>query len=291
MSSTVAGVALACIASCLFNAGIAIQALAAREVPARHGLRMSLLGRLLKRPRWLGGTALGVLGLLVQTGALLLAPLTAVQPADAAGLLLLLYLGHRVLDEQVGARELGAVAAIVGGIVILTAAAPRREVAHVSGTEVLLPLLGVAALALAPIALRNVLGSRSIAVVFGAGFAFALSAFAIKLVADALSSSHWGTLVIVLGAAAAGALAGTLSEQTALQQRPATQVAPIIFVVELLVPVALAVSVVGESWSGEIAPILVALALVIAGTVALSRAPAVAGMIATEAREKELQGS
>src|SRR5919199_2445367 len=108
MGSTVAGVALACLASCLFNAAIAVQALEARRVPLEHGLRMSLLGRLARRPRWLGGTALGGLALVVQTVALLLAPLTAVQPADAAGLLVLLALGARVLDERVGARELGA---------------------------------------------------------------------------------------------------------------------------------------------------------------------------------------
>src|SRR3954447_25563174 len=50
---TVLGVALACLASCLFNAGIAIQASEARDVPREHGLRVSLIGKLLKRPRWL----------------------------------------------------------------------------------------------------------------------------------------------------------------------------------------------------------------------------------------------
>jgi drug/metabolite transporter (DMT)-like permease len=281
MGSTVIGAALACIASCLFNAAIAIQALEARKVSQQYGLRLSLLRRLISRPRWIGGTALAVVALPLQTVALLFAPLTVVQPCDAAGLLLLLYLGTRMLGERVGPRELLAVGAIVGGIVVLTIAAPDREVTQVSGADVLLPLLAVAAVALLPFALRGLLGPNSLLVVFGAGAAFALSAFCLKLIADALDRGDWLPLLLVLAVAGAGALAGTLTEQTALQRRQATQVAPIIFVVEMLVPVALALTVVGESWSGSIAPIMIALALVVGGVVALSRTPQVAGLIAS----------
>src|SRR3954453_11767761 len=229
MGSTVIGVALACVASCLFNAAIAIQALEARKVSSKHGLRLTLLSRLLRRPRWLGGTALGALALPLQTAALLFAPLTVVQPCDAAGLLLLLYLGTRMLGERVGPREIAGVAAIVAGIVTLTLAAPDREVSHVSGAGVLVPLLAVAAVALAPFALRSVLGASSLVVVFGAGAAFAVSAFCLKLIADALDRGDWLPLVLVVAVAAAAALVGTLSEQSALQRRQATQVAPIIF--------------------------------------------------------------
>ena len=281
MSSTVIGALLACLASCLFNAAVAIQAIEARKISNRHGLRLTLLGRLLRRPRWLGGTLLGALALPLQTVALLFAPLTVVQPCDAAGLLLLLYLGTRMLNERVGPREIGAVAAIVVGIVVMTLAAPRREVSHVGGADVLVPLLVVAAVALAPFALRTVLGAGSMLVVVGAGAAFALSAFSLKLIADAIDQGSWLPLLLVLAVAAAGALAGTLCEQTALQRRQATQVAPIIFVVEMLVPVGLAVTVVGESWSTSPAANAIALALVVAGVVGISRAPQVAGLIAT----------
>jgi len=133
--------------------------------------------------------------------------------------------------------------------------------------------------AMAPFALRNLLGAQSILVVLGAGAAFALTAFSLKLIADALDRNAWLALLLVIAVAGAGALVGTLSEQTALQRRPATQVAPIIFVIEMLIPVALAVIVVGESWSGSVPVILAALALVVAGVVALARAPQVAGLI------------
>jgi drug/metabolite transporter (DMT)-like permease len=280
MSSVVAGVALAAVASVLFNLAIVIQAQEAREVHRDPGVQLGLLVRLLRRPRWLLGTLLGLLAFPLQTIALLWAPLTAVQPADAAGLLVLLFLGARLLHERVGRRELLAVVAIIVGIVILTIAAPKREVTHVQGASVILPLIAVALVALAPLVLRRWVGASSLTVVIGAGFAFALGAFCAKIVADAIDRHAWAAMVVAIGLAALAAAVGTLSEQTALQRRQATQVAPIIFAIELLVPVALAVLVVGEDWErSSLAGILVALALVVGGALSLARTQTVARLL------------
>jgi drug/metabolite transporter (DMT)-like permease len=280
MGSVIAGVALAALASVLFNAAIVLQASEAREVPEEHGLRLSLIGKLLRRPRWLLGVALGLTAFPLQTIALLWAPLTAVQPADATGLLVLLFLGARTLGERVGRREIVAVACIIVGIVVLTIAAPKRQVTQVDGTDVLLPMAAIALVALGPLLFRRRMGADSILVVLGAGFAFALGAFCAKIVADAIDREAWLAVVLVVGVAALAAFVGTLTEQTALQRRQATQVAPIIFAVELLVPVALAVLVVGEDWerSSTIA-ILAALGLVVGGATVLGRTPTVARML------------
>ena len=280
MGSVIAGVALAALASVLFNAAIVLQASEAREVPDEHGLRLSLIGKLVRRPRWLVGVVLGISAFPLQTVALLWAPLTAVQPADATGLLVLLFLGARTLGERVGPREVAAVAGIVVGIVVLTIAAPEREVTQVDGTEVLVPMALVALVALAPIVFRRRIGADSILVVMGAGFAFALGAFCAKIVADGIDREAWLAVVLVVGVAALAAFAGTLTEQTALQRRQATQVAPIIFAVELLVPVALAVLVVGEDWEGtSVVGIVAGLVLVVGGAATLGRTPTVARML------------
>jgi drug/metabolite transporter (DMT)-like permease len=280
MSSVAAGVALAALASVLFNAAIVIQAREAREVPQEHGLHVSLIGRLLRRPRWLLGAALGLTAFPLQTIALLWAPLTAVQPADATGLLVLLFLGVRLLHERVGRRELIAVVSIAVGIVALTIAAPKRQVTHVNGADVLVPMLIVAVVALAPLVFRRWVGANSIAVVVSAGAAFALGAFCAKIVADAIDRKAWGGMVIAVAIAAVASLVGTLSEQSALQRRQATQVAPIIFAIELLVPVALAVLVVGEDWErSSTIGIVVALALVVGGALSLARTPTVARLL------------
>ena len=48
----------------------------AREAPEEQHLRLSLLRRLVTKPRWLIGTGLALLGWVAQVGALLLIPLT-----------------------------------------------------------------------------------------------------------------------------------------------------------------------------------------------------------------------
>src|SRR5947209_15101022 len=245
------GLLLAALASMLFNAAVVLQATEARRVPTEHGLRLSLLGHLARRPRWLGGIALSVGAVGAQILALTLAPLTVVQPADAAGLVLLLVIGGPLLGERVGRRELAAVGGIVVGIVAIVAARPVRSMDHAATAGLVEGLLVVGALAAVPYVLRGWVGAHGLGVVFGAGFAFAAASFSIKLVADSLASRAWLTLGLVAGVAAAAGIAGTLSEQTALQRRQATQVAPIIFVVELLVPLVLAVTVGGESWGHQ----------------------------------------
>ena len=99
------GIVAAVGASLLYNTSIALQALEAREVPGEHALRPSLIGRLLRNRRWLGATALGLLGWPLEIAALLLAPLTVVQPCLASGLILLLWLGATRLGEAPGAAR------------------------------------------------------------------------------------------------------------------------------------------------------------------------------------------
>jgi hypothetical protein len=58
MNPVVAGVALACLASVLFNAAVVIQASEVRQVPREHALQVSLFARLVRRRRWLVGALL-----------------------------------------------------------------------------------------------------------------------------------------------------------------------------------------------------------------------------------------
>ena len=73
------GIICAIGASALYNTSIALQALEAREVGHEHALRVSLIGRLIRNPRWLIATLIGLLGWPLEIVALLLAPLTVVQ--------------------------------------------------------------------------------------------------------------------------------------------------------------------------------------------------------------------
>ncbi len=87
------------------------------EAPREEHLRLALFGWLVQRARWLLGTGLSMLGWPLQVIALLLAPLVVVQPALAAGLLVLLLLAERMLGEHAGRSEHVAMLAIVIGVV------------------------------------------------------------------------------------------------------------------------------------------------------------------------------
>ena len=89
-------------------------------------LRLALAWRLVRRARWLLGTGMSILGWPLQIVALLLAPLVVVQPALAAGLLVLMFLAQRMLHEHAGRTEYLAMAAIVIGVIGAGLAAPPR---------------------------------------------------------------------------------------------------------------------------------------------------------------------
>src|SRR5829696_8434872 len=65
------GAVLAVTASALFSAGLVLQSLEARTVPAEHSLRLSLIARLLGRPRWVLCGVLMVVAFGLHVGALL----------------------------------------------------------------------------------------------------------------------------------------------------------------------------------------------------------------------------
>src|SRR5665213_3648940 len=91
MVDLVLGIGAAVGASTLYSLGIALQAMDAKEAPHEEHLRLALARNLIRRTRWLLGTALSILGWPLQVVALLLAPLVVVQPALAAGLLAVSY--------------------------------------------------------------------------------------------------------------------------------------------------------------------------------------------------------
>jgi hypothetical protein len=280
MRSLLLGTVCAGAASTFYCLEVAMQALEARAVPVAHGFRPSLLVRLVRRPRWLVASLVGTLGWPLQAGALLLAPLTLVQPALGLGLVLLLPIGARFLGERVGRRETGAVVAVLVGVAGSAWVAPERSAAHVGASLLVPALVCLAVLALAPYLVASV-RRLALAGAWSAGFAFAWSGLATKLFSDALAAKDRTGVVLWLVLTGAWALVGILGEMSALQRRSATQVAPAIFAVETLVPVALAPILVRENWpSGWAAAMLAgSLALVIVGAVTLERSPPLAGLL------------
>jgi hypothetical protein len=285
MVTLVLGIAAAAAASTFYSLGIAVQALDAKLAEAQHQLRLSLLAHLFRQMRWLLGTGLTTLGWPLQIVALLLAPFVVVQPALAAGLLVLLAVGERMLGERPGRREVLAVCAIVVGVAGIAAVAPERSTAHNGTTALIVVLAGLGVAALLPYIMRFLGQQAPLITMLGAGLGFAWSGLVTKFVADAASNGHWFTaLAWAISTGVASGLA-VISEMTALQQRPAIQVAPMVFVVQTLVPVALAPLLLHEDYFGDplsATVLLISLGVLLAGAAVLASSPALIALMAPE---------
>jgi drug/metabolite transporter (DMT)-like permease len=276
------GIAAAVGASVLYNTSIALQALEARQVDDEHSLRLSLIGRLVRNRRWLGATVLGLAGWPLEIVALLLAPLTVVQPCLASGLILLLWLGATRLGERPGWREWIAVVAIIAGVAGVALAAPERTTDHADTGAIALALTLVAIPILAPYASRGRTSRWAMLAVLSAGCGYAWTAIASKLLTDELAAGAVLVAIAWLATAAASEGVALLSEMSALQRRPATHVAPAMFAVQIIVPVLLAPLIFGEAW--EDTPLdgvaLVAfIALAVVGTILLAGSKTVGAVI------------
>lgn len=276
------GIALAFAGGTLYAIGIVLQATEARAVSREHALKLGLLKRLAVRKRWLAGTAVGLLGWVCEAGALLVAPLTVVQPALSFGLIVLLLLGESMLKEPFGIQEVGGVLLIIAGVTGIALVAPERSVQHASLVAVVSVLGLLAILSLLPRALGRARSAPPALVTVCAGLAFAWAALMSKFVADAIGTGSLAILPLLLAVALVASLLAMTNEMSALQTQRASAVTPVIFALEMLVPVLLAPVLVDEAWSR---PGLVVLfvACVLAGAILLASSPAVSDLVEAQA--------
>ncbi len=278
-----AGILLAFCAAIATAFAIVLQASEAERAPASESARLALLVRLWHRPRWLFGTGLIVLAWPLQVIALALAPITVVQPVLASSQLVLLAAARVQLHEDVGrAGGLGALA-IVAGVSIIVVTAPRHSSAEPSAVRLAVPMAIVGAGAVLAYLICRLRPPGGLLLVIGAGLAYAWVDFVNKLLSDASHTSHWALaaiwLVLIL---TIGGLAFLL-ENSALAERPAVTVGPVIGAIQDPLPVLMALWTGAEAWSSgpeAIAALAIGLTLTTAGAAMLGRHQAVARIAA-----------
>jgi drug/metabolite transporter (DMT)-like permease len=284
------GFAFALAAACCYESGYALQALEARRAPPEQALRPSLLGHLLKRPLWVGGIALSLVGWPLQILALAEAPLTLVQPTLALGLLLLLALGVRILGEHVGPREWLAVLLIIGSVAVFAWAAPRETQDVERGAGLVVALSVLIAVTVLPYAIAATRHGRfpMLLLVASAGAADGLAAFVAKIVAQDAADGALTAVIVWAALVAAVVIVGLISESTALQRFAATRVAPTVLVMQIVIPVVLAPLVGGEGWGDTPlggAVLGAALVVIAVGAGLLASSPAVADLAVGETED------
>jgi drug/metabolite transporter (DMT)-like permease len=278
------GLIAAAAASVAFNVGIVLQAGDARHQPAEEGLRLSLLAHLARHRRWIAGFLLGGAGFGLQVVALSLVPFVVVQPVLAAGLLLMLYLGVRMLGERVGVGEVAGVLGITAGIGLLAWGTPSGTEAVNSEAAVISVIGTMTLISLVPFALRGRgrLDSATFVIVASA-LAYGASNVAAKLVSDGVASGGWILVGVWLAVAAATGLIALTAEMTALQRRPATFVVPVSFAIQTFLPVALEPIYLTERWGTAAlsgVPLITGLLLVCLGAVAVAKTRGVSALVA-----------
>jgi drug/metabolite transporter (DMT)-like permease len=262
------------VASVLFNVGIALQAIEARREPLDEGLRLSLLERLLRRPRWVAGLLLGGLGAVVEVVAFANAPFVVIEPFLSAGLLVLLAIGIKEMGEKPDTETLVGVFAIVAGTALIAWGAPTHSEEHRGPVTVTVVMAALVAVSLFPFPLRGTRFDTAMGANVGSACGFGATNIATKLMADDLSGGHlvqavlWGATAIFAGVGA------TITGMTALQRKPATVVVPISTAIQTFLPIALEPLFLTENWraaEGEGLILLGGLLVMAVGTVLVAR--------------------
>jgi drug/metabolite transporter (DMT)-like permease len=291
MASIWLGALAAVTASSLFSVGLVLQAGEARMVSTDYALRIGLITQLARSRRWVLGALVILIGFGFHVTALALAPLTVVQPALAAGLLVLVAVGARDPDERAGPRELAGLAGIIAGLVALTYTTPSRATGDDNPESIAIALVALGAAVLVPqvLAIARIRDHRegSLLVTFGAGAGYAMTGVTTKLFSDNFTGDDWPASLFWLALTGMVALVALLDQTTALQRRTIVEVGPIVYVVPVVIPVLLAPALVGEGWSNAphgVVPLLLSIALVCVAAGVLSSSSTVASGAAPPGR-------
>jgi drug/metabolite transporter (DMT)-like permease len=289
-----AGLIAGILASVLFNVGIVLQALEARRAPAAESLRASLIWDLLHRPRWVVGLGVEWVGVPLEILAFAWAPFVVVQPLLACGLLVLLAVAHRLLGERPSFDALLGVGLVIVGIGLIAWGAPGAQDTHRGAGAVIAVVAGLVLASFIPFALRGRRLDTAMTAVLGSACGFAATNVAMKLMADDFGNDHFLQAASWLAVAAVAGFGATVTGMTALQRAPATTVIPISTAVQTFLPVALEPLFLQESFrDASLAgiPLLVGIAVMLVGIVALARARQVSTLAAGYAVEQSRSGT
>jgi len=278
-----AGLIAGILASVLFNLGIALQAIEARRTPAEEGLHVSLIWRLLHRPLWLTGLGVEWVGVPLEILSFAWAPFIVVQPLLACGLLVLLAIGRRLLDEPPNRGVVVGVVAIIAAVVLIAWGAPGAHDTHRGPVTVVVVMAGLVLVSLIPFALRGRRFDTALSANLGSACGFAATNIAMKLMADDFGSDHFLQAGSWLAVGAGVGFAATVTGMTALQRAPATTVIPISTAVQTFLPIALEPLFLEESFRHanlEGLPLLVGLFVMLIGIVIVARSRSVAELLA-----------
>jgi drug/metabolite transporter (DMT)-like permease len=234
-------------AAVCYGSGSVLQSIGSRRVAADADLDPRLLIRLGGQLPYLAGIALDLLGFAASVLALRTLPLFLVQSAVAASVGVTALLAVRVLGARLRGVQVGALAGLGLGLVLLALSARPGDAVTVSRTGQWLVLGGAGAVLVLGVVSARVPGRWGVAgLAAAAGLAFGGVGVAARVLE--LPSPLWRVAAEPTAyALAAYGILGTLLFATALQRGAVTSVSAILFAVETVAPAAIGLLWLGES--------------------------------------------
>jgi drug/metabolite transporter (DMT)-like permease len=252
----------------------------------RGGLGLRQLRKLIVRPQWISGLGLMGLGMVLQLGALTLAPLIVVQPIGALALVITSLLNARVTKTRLNRGTTIAIILCTFGIAAFVTTASGVADANVltdtDVTAVLAILVGLLVV-FAVLFFTSGRSAKPLTYIIGAGVLYGFVATLAKVVIQRLYQMQfdWLTILCLLALVAAVILGGWFV-QNAYASGPPDLVIAGLTVIDPLVAVTVAIAILGEA---EAATPLTAVGF------ALSGAIAVAGVVLLSKVHPELSAS
>lgn len=261
-------------------AGSVLQRMGARAVPPQAGLRLGLIGMLVRSRVWLCGVLVLVCAGVLQALALYRGGLTLVQPIAVTELPLALMISGRVFRSSLGGRAWLGITALSAGLAVFLFALRPTNSDSVGGDAVWLSAMacGVAGGGLLVAAVRRARGNlRSALLAAAAGLGFGYTAALMKASAQAVADGGVGGLLASwqLYAMVAVGFCAFFLYQHAVHAGPLVASQPPVTLADPMVSVGLGVVVFGESVRGGGWLVLAGagMALMVLGAVTLSRSP------------------
>jgi drug/metabolite transporter (DMT)-like permease len=245
------------------------------------GSGVRFLAGLFRRPVWLAGGGVTVLGALCQALALRTGPLAAVQAITTLSLVIALPFGVWLTDQRLTPQVWAGACATTAGVVLFVAVgSPQNGTTQPSATAWWLAILSTAVLAvvLQRAGSRASGSTRALLLGTAAGLGFGMA----SALAKALTGRFGQGLGAVLAswelyALAAAGLLGLAMGQAALRTGALAPAMAATNSVALLATVVLGLTVFGEHFAagpGHLAAVAAGLAVALLGIALLSRAPA-----------------
>jgi drug/metabolite transporter (DMT)-like permease len=275
----IVGLVCALVAALAYGAGTVLQALPARRSALSTGLDPRLLLRLLRSAPYVAGLALDGAGFVLALVALRRLPVYVVQATVAGNLAVVAVLSWPVLGARVGRAGWAGVTAAVAGLVLVGFSAGAAGPAQLSTAGRYGLIATAAGLALAAAALVRRPGVSGPVLGALTGLLFGVVAVAARVAASPTDVPALVRDPAAWALAGAGAVALILYP-SALQRDSVAATSATVVTAETLAPAIAAAAMFGDlpraGWLPATAA-LTGLILVLAGTLALSRAPVPAG--------------